>query len=498
MTKPKKSIATNTAYNLIGGILPILVTLFTVPLFLKQIGAERYGILSIVWLIFGYFSLFDMGISRATANHTAKLKDHQSTERQHVFWTAVSLNLVFGSIGGLLLWLVAAEFGYLVKVSSLVRAEVTSVLPWLALSIPVITVNGALTGTLQGNEKFLIQNVLRVSGSAMLSLIPLTVTYLHGPSLAWVIPAAILTRVAFSFPLWMAAVRTLPDRGFVKPDAHWVHELLQYGSWVMLTNLISPILEAADRMLIGSMIGASSVTAYTIPYNLVDRLRILPSSLSNSIFPRLAAHDRAEATRIASTAIRFLGKAMTLIAGAGILCIHLFLSLWIDPGFAAKSAAIGEIILLGFWINGLAYIPFSLLQSQGRPDLVARFHLFELLPFLGILWLLIHWYGVLGAAMAWTLRVAIDALLLFTTSGLLPSFVKNLWLDLVALTLIGGIGFGLTDNHAIKWIAGCGILVSLTIWFWNSEPRVREAAAKINARISRLAGKKSGKSWSNP
>jgi len=72
-------------------------------------------------------------------------------------------------------------------------------------------------------------------------------------------------------------------------------------------------------------------------------------------------------------------------------------------------------------------VPFAALQAQGRPDLVAKFHLLELLPFIALLWWSLHRFGLLGAAGAWSLRVTADAVLLFRFSPLGISSLRVLW-----------------------------------------------------------------------
>lgn len=480
-------IARNTLYNLAGSLLPIIVTLVTVPLYLHQIGEARYGILAIVWLIFGYFSIFDMGLSRATSNQTAKLRDGKAEDRQTVFWTALVLNGAFGVLGGILLWLLGGLLlEDVIKMPPELRTEVLAALPWLALTIPVITMSGVLAGTLEGNERFLTVNLIKVAGSVMFAVVPLAVALLYGPSLNWLIPAAVLTRVVFTAPLFVAALRTLPHAGFVKPSLHWGRTLLKYGSWVMVTNIVGPILEAADRMLIGAVLGVNAVTAYTIPFNLADRLRVVPLALSGTLFPHLSAKAADQATHTAQISARLLGKVMTLVVGLGILGMHPFLSLWINTPFAAKAAPVGEIILLGLWINGLAFIPFSLLQSQGRPDLVARFHVLELLPFLAILWLSMQWFGLLGAAMAWTLRAAVDAGILFWTTRLATKALADLWPAPFVLTIIWTLAATLPDQSPWKWGLGTVLLLGSMIWIWRSEPLLREKLAARRLRLQNM------------
>ncbi len=97
------SVARHTVYNLAGAIGSLLIVLVTVPRYLARIGTERYGVLAILWMILGYFGLFNLGLTRTTTNRIAQLTDVRG--REGVFWTALALNTALGLLGGLLLYI---------------------------------------------------------------------------------------------------------------------------------------------------------------------------------------------------------------------------------------------------------------------------------------------------------------------------------------------------------------------------------------------------------
>ncbi|NIP58768.1 MAG: flippase, partial [Gemmatimonadetes bacterium] len=59
----------------------------------------------------------------------------------------------------------------------------------------------------------------------------------------------------------------------------------------------------------------------------------------------------------------------------------------------------------GVFLNGVAQVPFALVQGVGRPDLSARFHLLEAPFYFLVLWIGLRWWGIIGAAVAWSLRM---------------------------------------------------------------------------------------------
>ena len=61
-------LARNTLWNLLGQVAPMSVALFAIPMLIRRVGTDRFGILTIAWMVVGYFSLFDLGLGRAMTN----------------------------------------------------------------------------------------------------------------------------------------------------------------------------------------------------------------------------------------------------------------------------------------------------------------------------------------------------------------------------------------------------------------------------------------------
>ena len=67
-----RTLARNTIWNMVGQGAPLLVALFAIPLLIKGMGTDRFGVLTLAWAVVGYFSLFDLGLGRALTKLVAE------------------------------------------------------------------------------------------------------------------------------------------------------------------------------------------------------------------------------------------------------------------------------------------------------------------------------------------------------------------------------------------------------------------------------------------
>lgn len=481
------SIRRNTTYNLLGSILPLAVSLVTIPIYLGLIGEARYGVLAIAWLLLGYFGLFDLGLGRATAQRIAALRDGAVAERAQTFWTALTLNVGLGVGGGLLIWPIASYFfGNVFKVEDALRPEVQAAVPWLILAVPMATLSGVLSGALQGRERFLELNLISVTGTVLFQLLPLATAMLWGADLGVLLPAALFARLFTLFMLFERCRRRVFLGHAITFARAQAGQLLRFGGWVTVTSFVGPMMVMLDRFIIGAVAGAKAVTYYTVPFQLGERTTIISSALSSALFPRFAAATLQEAQRLAHEGLRSLVVVMTPPVAAGILFMEPFLSWWIAPAFAQQSARIGQIILLGFWANSFAIIPYAQLQARGRPDLVAKCHLGEVLPYFGLLYLGLSTLGMVGAAVVFSLRVLADFALLAGLAGILSLSLRSLFTPALLLGAAFLIATQIIPGRPEWFVLSAAHLLITGGWAWRQAPAtVREFAF---SRLKPLVG----------
>ena len=469
------SVVRNTAYNIASALVPIAVSLLTVPAYIHAIGEERYGVLALIAMLLGYFGVFDFGLSTATAQRIASNPAGDLDKRRRIFWTASVTNLGFGLLGSLLAFPVALIFAdHAIKAPAALMPEIKSSIIWLVLALPIMLLTGVFRGALQGAGRFAEMNLVNVVLGTLTQLIPLAVAIWITPSLTVILPALYASRLLV-LGGFLAVVIARVTQGFhALFDRNEARALLSFGGWMTLSGLISPIIASLDRFLIGSVIGVRQVSHYSVPYQLSERAMFVPSALVQALFPRISgAPDQASARALSRRGLYSVAAICAPPMVFGTLFMYPFLSLWIDRDFAEHAALIGQVVLSGFWINALGFVCYNHLTAVGRPKLVALAHAIEIVPYCLILVGLMSGFGLVGAALAFVLRVAADDLLLAHYSGILRPTAILVASGAVIFAIATWLGLGLdlhqTGRVIIALAYFAGVSFCSVIWLMREK-----------------------------
>ena len=480
-----KGILKNVVINLIGLVLPTFVSLVTVPSYIRLLGVERYGVISLVWTLIGYFSILDLGMSMAAQNHISKARasnDDQACEQ--VFWSATWLNLATGIVGGLVIYFGAALYtAYFSKVSPELQHEVYMALPWLAVAIPLANVSWVFAGAINGAERFGVYNTNQTLGTFLFQLLPLAAAWMMGPTLQNVLAAAVMTRLLLAIMLGRSALNVLGIRNMQVPLLRVVRELLGFGGWMLIASIAGMVAESLDRVMLGTRLGARFVTYYTVPQNLVTRLNIVPTAMQRTLFPRLSAVGRDDADAIMRQSLEFLNGVFTPVALVAIIVLEPFLHLWVGSEVADAAGPVGRILIISVWLVGQANLARILIQSQLNPATAARLGLFELPFFAGALWFGITHFGLTGAAVVVAARGLFDYVVLLRLSAI---HARPIVLDMFAhLAFLMGTLWLATLLPSLPMAIAAGALVvgANVAWSLTMTPALRDLARSLLVRL---------------
>jgi O-antigen/teichoic acid export membrane protein len=414
-----RPIRINFIVNLLSPMTRIVVALVTVPLYLHHIGDARYGVMSIVWVLLGLFGFLDLGLSRAVTNALAKLRDAPQAHRARVLLTTFGLNLGMGVLGGVLLYVFGGlMLKHFVSMPNEISAEVSWSLPWIACLLPLTLISAAGAGALESRELFLTVNSIQIFAMTLAQVAPIVAAIFVSPSLTVVIPTAAVSQGLGAILVLVVVYRLEGPFSLRAIDWGEARKLLNYGGWMFATQVIYPALASADQFVIGSVMGVAAVAHYAVPMSLVQRSAAIPVAFGRTLFPRMSSLSGEAAHTLGRRALSTMAYGFATICAPAMILSSTFFRYWISADFAAVAAPVAQLLFPGMWMGALGLVGFTLLQSQGRADVTGKLNIVEFLPFIGILWSLTIAFGIVGAAVAWSLRCTVDALVMLWLAGM--------------------------------------------------------------------------------
>jgi len=500
---PSSLLARNATLNLIAEGWTFLVLVVAMPKLVSLLGDASFGLFSLAWVVIGYLSFLDVGVNRAATKFVSEhLAGRDDISVRQVIRTAIITNLALGLAGGLAVGLASPYLIHSIfKVVPGLENQARLTFYAVALAIPVLLVQGIFRAVLSSFQRFGWINAVNILCTTAQWGAAVVLAW-KGHTVGLVVFGAVVARVISTFAYGVLIFRLVPSvHLFQLKKLSGLSALLGFGGWVSVSQLIGPILIYLDRMLIASFVSLGAVTLYTVPYEVTTRLRVIPSSLVNTLYPafseRGVAENRRKLQHLYEHSVRYVllflipGSLFLLVLGPDLL------TLWMGSAFAKQTAIVLQLLALGVLANGISYVPYNLLQALGRPDLTGKFHLLELPGYIVICVLLVSRWGITGSAITSTVRFTFDAGLLFWAAGKycrcsLQSFcTKSFWRLLMLGSMLGlglvMIRFG-ANGVSVRLLFGALALLIYAVGVWIlaiesvEKPRINEALRMVLGR----------------
>jgi O-antigen/teichoic acid export membrane protein len=413
------SLKRNTIWNLVGAGLPLLAAAACIPYCLNQLGKEAFGVLTLIWALIGYFSLFDFGTGRALTYELSKLRhDNQREKIQVTLKAGLILTLFSGALGTLIVLALAFQLAHnWLNISLQWQADTYLAFLIAAAGIIPTTLASGQRGAMEGLDRFDASNINKIFLGFCMFILPALSIWLHGASLSHIAFYLVASRflVVIIGVIQLRDYLLTPLNSPLSTDTLLTHmrSLISYGLWLTLSGIIGPMMVYGDRFFVSAAVGADQLSLYSIPQEGLIRLLIVPVAICGALLPTFTTiTDQKQLISVYQKNHRRLTLIMLALCIASALFAYPILSVWLSPEFAKQAIPVVLIFALGIWINSIAVMPFILLQSKGKTALTAQFHVIELFVYILLLYILANRYGLIGAAWAWVIRVSLDLLLL--------------------------------------------------------------------------------------
>ena len=226
---------------------------------------------------------------------------------------------------------------------------------------------------------------------------------LLAPVVALLAGKAVECAIYFAACLWDVPVL----RGGICFQRKLVRQLFVLGGWMSVSSIAMLVLNQINSALMFALLPVAMVGFYATIAEMVIRLLIFPRAWVSVLFPSFSAQHVLEKGALANLYAKGV-KSLLIFSFPVILVLFTFageaLTIWQDAKFSEASFGVMRWLTAGIFVYSLSFVPFSLLQGVGRPDVSAKLHLCEIPLTIGLAWILMKHFGMQGAGVAWFSR----------------------------------------------------------------------------------------------
>lgn len=449
------SLKRNVIANYLGQGWAGLIGFAFVPLYIKYLGIEAYGLIGIFALLQAWLTLLDMGmtptLNREMARFTAGAHTPQSIRN-----LLRSLEIVCFGIAALIGVLIWAASGWLaadwLRAEKLPLGVVAQAIAIMGGVAALRFVEGIYRGAILGLQRQVFFNVVNASLSTVRAAGAIAVLAWVSPTIeayfVWQGMVSIVSIVVLAF----AAHKSLPTTPQpARFSRQALMDIRHFAGGMMATTFLAILLTQVDKVLLSKLISLEAFGYYTLAGTVVTTIGMLISPITQAFYPRfteLVANGRHH--ELIQTYHRSSQLVTVLAAPVALMLIFFgknLLVLWTGNLMLANEVApLLALLAAGTLLNGLMHIPYMLQLAYGWSNFAARVNLVAvaiLVP--AILWVTPR-YGAIGAAWVWVLLNAGYVLIgiHFMYRRLLPGEKwKWYWSDIARPVLAATLASGL-------------------------------------------------------
>jgi O-antigen/teichoic acid export membrane protein len=498
------TVARNIAANAAGATVGLAVLVLAVPLYLRLLGAEAYGLVGLFATLMAAAAALDLGLgftlNREVARMTARpeeapeFADIVATLRASSWLVGLVLGALFAALAPLLAsrWLTS---------STLSTSDVWSALVLMGLSIPALVARSVHFGGLSGLQRQPLANAILGGGTLLRTVLTLAV-------LTWVVRSVIAFFVVQVVVLHVEAIlvsvtlaRALPaaaGAGRIRP--HAVRHLVRFTTGVGGTMLLGYAVLSLDHLVLSAILPLDKFGYYAIAAAAAATLGHVGSPIVSALYPRLSQRvERGDQRGVAEDYHFFSQLIAVLVLPLATLLVFLpeqVLFLWTrDPEVVRHGALVLSLRTCGTVLQTFMYVPHILQLAAGWSTFAALVNAAVLVVMAPLTVALALAWGAPGAALAWVV-LSLGVVLLAMPRmhrrllpGELGGWYARMLLPTLAAAVIGAVArAGMPETPAaparLAWMALTFATASVAVLAAAPTVRRRLASARRAVRAS--------------
>jgi O-antigen/teichoic acid export membrane protein len=398
----------NLLANLFGQGIGALLALIFIPVYLRYLGSEGYGLVGLYTALYAVLSIIDSSFQALLARVAARavaLKEHEILPRavRTVEWVFVC------AAGALILIFLASSDAlsrYTLTAYSLSSHTIASALQMMAIALGLRFFEGLYRAVLMGLERQVLSNAIQTTNqfvrwagaAAILAWVDRSVEAFF----LWQVLASLIGALLFR----LSAAHVMQVKGAVKADwrSLWGERRFLSGMFIISGGAV--LLTQTDKLLLANLLPLAEFGQYALAATAAGALMLLVAPIADAFYPRLVRswtmQDEAEFAETFHLAAQLVSVFAGTAAIAGIVYAPWMLQAWTGNQKLAEAVTpMFQILLAGNLLNAFMWIPYRAQLAAGWSGLAAQVNIVSVIVLIPMLILATTRHGALAAAWVW-------------------------------------------------------------------------------------------------
>ena len=410
----QSNLKINVLASYASQIYLIVISIAILPIYIKYMGAEAYGLVGFFAMLQGLFNLLDFGltptIGRQTAQYNAGKENALNFRR---LFRALSLIFsVIAIIGGITLFFLDDYIAtHWLKLDNLNIDDVLFCLEVMAVCVALRWMTGLYRGVISGFEQIVWLSII----NSIIATLRFPGVLLYMYYFGFTIRSFFVFQLAIAFlEFVILAIKSywLLPKTLAKDLIGWsikpVKPVLTFALTIAVTSAVWVLFTQLDKFVLSGVLSLSDYGYFTLAVLVAGGVLQLGAPISAPIMPRMARleaeHKYEEIRKVYLNATQFISVVVVtagiVLAGVAYPVLYAWTG---DTSIAAQAAPILQLYALGNALLSLSAFPYYLQYAKGN----LKYHLIGniisviiLVP--SVVWAAIH-YGAIGAGWVWFL-----------------------------------------------------------------------------------------------
>ena len=383
-----------------------------IPIYIKYLGVEAYGLIGFYAVLQAWLTLFDMGITQTLNREMARFSAgaHTPQSIHDLLRSLEVISVALAIVICLLVWLSSTFIAtHWLNAQLLSGGEVASAIALMGFVIALRFIEGIYKGALLGLQKQIAVNIVNIVIATMRYGGVVAVLAWYASSIkvffVWQAFSSIISVLLFVYLVY----RTLPKPNKMpKFSTKAIKEVWRFARGILGITFLAVLLTQVDKVLLSKLITLEAYGYYTLAATVAGGLALIAAPTTQAIYPKMVEYVAQEKVQELTNLYHQGAQLISVLIAPVAIMLAFFgkdiIYLWSgDINLATKTAPILLPLVLGSFLNCLVWMPYQLQLAYGWTTFGIRVNLVAVLILIPAIFLITPHYGAVGAAWVWAL-----------------------------------------------------------------------------------------------